>query len=224
MFIGENQPHVFRNNPVEDGRFVEAISIYFNRNAFGANFFQLPEVRMISKFLDRTAKGIDVTGNTRTYLEEKIMRLGSLSGFRRFSQFLEILDVCAGSSELVPLSDFGVELVGRDHDADRLNKVFNHVFSHLHEDIHLQDIASMVHLTPGGFCRFFRKKTRKSFFGFLIEVRISKSMELLRETGSTVSECAFDSGFRNLSHFNREFLRITAMTPTVYRQQFTVRK
>jgi len=224
MIIGENQPHVFRSNPVEEGQFVEAISIYFNRSAFGPNFFQLPEIRLINDLLDKSRYGIDVIGNTRTYLEDSIIRLTRIAGFRRFSQCLEILDILAISEDLVTLSKYGVELVGRDHDADRLNKVFNYVFSHLQDDIRLEQIAELSHLTPNGFCRFFKKKTRKSFFRFLIEARISKAMELLRETDWLVSQCAFMSGFSNLSHFNREFLKQVGMIPKMYRVQYKANK
>jgi AraC-like DNA-binding protein len=220
MMIGENQPHVFRSNPVGEGQMVEAVSIYFNRNAFGPNFFQLPEMRLIDALLHRSRSGLDIIGNTRTYLEDKIIRLAKMEGFRKFSQFLEILDVMAKSSDVVVLSDYQVELVGKDNDADRLNKVFNYVFSHLQEEIRLDQIAEVAHLTPNGFCRFFKKKTRKSFFRFLIEARISKAMEMLRETDFPVSRCAFEAGFGNLSYFNREFLRAVSMTPRNYRLQF----
>lgn len=220
MIIGANQPHVFRSNPVGEGQFVEAISIYFNRSAFGTGFFELPEIRMINNFLDRTSTGIDVTGNTRVYLEERIVRLSSLEGFRRFSQFLEILDTLASSGDLDAISEFGIELVGKDNDADRLNRIFHFVFNHLQDEIRLEQVAEVAHLSPNGFCRFFKKKTRKSFFRFLIEARISKSRELLRESERTIAQCAYESGFNNLSHFNREFLISVGMTPRQYRLQF----
>ncbi len=220
MVIGENQPHVFRSNPLEAGQFVEAISIYFNRQTFGSNFLNMPEVQRINAFLDRCRSGIDVGGITRTFLEDKLMRLPRLSGFRRFSQFLEVLDTLSVSQDLQVLSDYKMELVGRDVDAERLSKVFNYVFLNLQEEIRLEQVAEVAHLTPNGFCRFFKNKTRKTFFRFLIEVRISKSMELIRETGKPISLCAYESGFSNLSHFNREFLRQVSMTPKKYRQQF----
>lgn len=221
MMIGENQPHVFRSNPVGEGEYVEAVSIYFNRSAFGPNFFQLPEIRTIDSLLERSRSGLDIVGNTRTYLEDKIIRLARLEGFRKFAQLLEILDVLAISTDLVTLSEYRLELVGRDSDADRLNKVFNYVFGHLADEIRLEQVAEVAHLTPNGFCRFFKKKTRKPFFRFLIEARISKARELLRETDFSVSRCAFESGFGNLSHFNREFLREVSMTPRNYRYQFS---
>ena len=182
--------------------------------------FELPEIRMINNFLDRTLTGIDVTGNTRVYLEDRIVRLTSMEGFRRFLQFMEILDTLATSEDLVVISDFGIELVGKDNDADRLNRIFHFVFSHLQEEIRLEQVAEVAHLSPNGFCRFFKRKTRKSFFRFLIEARISKSRELLRESEMTIAQCAYESGFNNLSHFNREFVVAMGMTPRQYRVQF----
>jgi len=220
MIIGENQPHVFKNNPVAAGQYVEAISIYFKPAAFGQGFFQLPEVRLINNFLNSSKAGYDVAGNTRTYLEDQIMRLPKLSGFASLTRFLQILDTLASSADLTVLSPDPLELVGKDMDADRLNRIFNYVLSHLQDEIRLDEIASVAHLSPNGFCRFFKKKTRKSFFHFLVETRISKSMELLREKDWTISRCAFESGFGNLSYYNREFLKHAGITPRQYRRQF----
>jgi AraC-like DNA-binding protein len=36
----------------------------------------------------------------------------------------------------------------------------------------------------------------------------------------SITEVAFDSGFNNLSHFNKQFKIITGVTPMVYRKRY----
>jgi AraC-like DNA-binding protein len=47
-------------------------------------------------------------------------------------------------------------------------------------------------------------------------------MEQLREKDWPVSRVSMESGFSNLSHFNRQFKAILEMTPTEYRKQIKI--
>lgn len=49
--------------------------------------------------------------------------------------------------------------------------------------------------------------------------RIERARELLRHTLLPVTEIMLESGFMTKSNFNREFQRITGVSPTVFRQQ-----
>jgi AraC-like DNA-binding protein len=42
---------------------------------------------------------------------------------------------------------------------------------------------------------------------------------MLVETGAPVTRILFDAGFQTKSNFNREFLRITGMSPSAWRKQ-----
>ncbi|MFQ9299360.1 MAG: helix-turn-helix domain-containing protein [Blautia sp.] len=44
--------------------------------------------------------------------------------------------------------------------------------------------------------------------------------EALRSTTRSVSEIAYDNGFRNLSNFNRQFRNKVGCTPQMYRKEF----
>jgi AraC-like DNA-binding protein len=49
--------------------------------------------------------------------------------------------------------------------------------------------------------------------------RIKDACRLLADTDLPVTRILFDAGFQTKSNFNREFLRVTGMSPTVWRQQ-----
>jgi AraC-like DNA-binding protein len=217
MVIGENLPHVFKSNPTEDGSMVEAISLYFNRRAFGETFFDLPEMSRVRILLDKAGGGLDVKGTSRTYIEEKLKRMKVLEGFDRFLGLLEILRSLSRSDQIIELDIRRKDLFSHPQDAERLNRVFNYVFSHLGDPIRIEEMARMTHFTPSGFCRYFKTKTRRSFIAFLNEVRIQRAKELLRDKDWTVARIAMESGYDNLSNFNRQFRKMTGQTPRIYR-------
>lgn len=218
MMISENVPHVFKSEPSEDGQMVEAISLYFNREAFGPKFFSIPEMQSVGNFLNLSKGGWDIGGATRAFVELKINQISQMDGFDRVIVLLEILRALSKSASLTALNPNQRDYYLDRRDSERLNQVFDYVFSNFDKPIQLKEMAEMTHFTVNGFCRYFKNKTRRSFVTFLNEVRISKAMEQLRAKDWSVSRVAMESGFSNLSHFNRQFKAIHGMTPTDYRR------
>ncbi|HMH32420.1 MAG TPA: AraC family transcriptional regulator, partial [Puia sp.] len=66
------------------------------------------------------------------------------------------------------------------------------------------------------FCKYFKMRTKKTFSFFLNEVKVSYACRLLAEGNLNVLQICYESGYNNLSNFNRQFKRITKMTPTAY--------
>ena len=50
------------------------------------------------------------------------------------------------------------------------------------------------------------------------EYRVEEAKRLLADTDRTVSEIMLESGFQTKSNFNREFLRVTGISPSAFRQ------
>ena len=66
--------------------------------------------------------------------------------------------------------------------------------------------------------RWFKEATGRSFGGYLIEYRLEKAAYALRNSGDTVLEIAEQTGFENLSNFNRLFRKRFEMTPSAFRK------
>ena len=75
-------------------------------------------------------------------------------------------------------------------------------------------------MTVPAFCRYFKKLTHKTFTHFVNEFRVVHACKLLSEQQLPISEVCFESGFNNLSHFNKSFKKITEKSPTEYRKDF----
>ncbi|MFT6050332.1 MAG: AraC-like DNA-binding protein [Patiriisocius sp.] len=87
-----------------------------------------------------------------------------------------------------------------------------------HQKISLEDIASIANMTKNAFCKYFKKRTNKTYVSFLTEVRIENACKLLKsDKDVSINEIAYKVGFNNISNFNRKFKEVKKMTPLSYR-------
>lgn len=108
-------------------------------------------------------------------------------------------------------------------DNDRLKVIIQYLLDHYSEKITLDEIASQLSLSSGECCRFFKKATGQSLFSYLKNLRINKSMELLKNPDLSLSEIAAAVGFCNQSYFTDCFRKAQNITPKKYRE-LTLRK
>lgn len=78
-------------------------------------------------------------------------------------------------------------------------------------------------MTPTAFCKFFKKHTKKTFVGFLNEIRIEKACQVLvNKRTENISEAAYQCGFNTAVHFNRVFRSIMGISPSQFILAHTV--
>ena len=103
--------------------------------------------------------------------------------------------------------------------SQKINKVYHYTIANFRKPIALADVAALTNHSIAGFCRYFKTRTRKSYFQYLTDVRIAYACELLRDGHLDVTRVSFASGFNNLSHFHKQFRKIVKMTPSEYREK-----
>ncbi|MBN3264415.1 helix-turn-helix domain-containing protein [Pectobacterium brasiliense] len=64
----------------------------------------------------------------------------------------------------------------------------------------------------------------RNFSQVINEYRIEEAKRLLSQTDSRITDIMLESGFQTKSNFNREFLRLTGMSPSVWRSQYPLRE
>ncbi len=100
-----------------------------------------------------------------------------------------------------------------------VNSVLEYIHNHYTEDISLNDLTAIAHMSKEHLCRLFKKSTGQSPITYLKQYRILKSCYYLKETDKKISEVCSLVGFNNVSYFNREFLRVLQTTPSKYRSR-----
>jgi len=224
LLIGPNLPHYMRNDEKyyqgDPGLRVRAIVVHFRYDFLGENFFELPEMAPIKKLLENSVRGIQVYGDTQSKLVYKMESLLKLSGYERLRCLLDILHIIAHSREQRILSSMGFQNSFTLHDAERINQVFDYLLRNFTEEISLSEAAAKSHMTTTAFCKFFKKRTGKTFSHVLNEIRIGHACKLFIEQGCSVSDVCYASGYNSLSYFNRKFKEHTKYSPLEYLRRF----
>jgi AraC-like DNA-binding protein len=118
--------------------------------------------------------------------------------------------------------EIGEKLKKISYDAKRASifRAIDYMEKHFQDPLSLTEVARSAFLSPSYFSHLFRKTTSTSFAHYLQQIRVREAKKLLRQTERNVTEIAFDSGFNNLSHFNRVFRKLVGANPTEYRSHF----
>lgn len=85
------------------------------------------------------------------------------------------------------------------------------------KDISPESCAEHTGTTLFFLSRSFKQVTGKHFWDILMEVRMNKAKELLRDTDLLISDVAEQSGFQH-SNFHRIFKKMEGMNPTQYKE------
>lgn len=101
----------------------------------------------------------------------------------------------------------------------KLKQVIDYIHNHLDQDLSLNALAAMVHMSPTYFARLFKQSTGFAPHQYIIHHRIELAKRLLFRPELSITEIAYRVGFANQGHFNRHFKKLTGMTPGSIRQQ-----
>lgn len=220
VMIGPNVPHEWCSDKNTGTGQSEAIYLLFNTEIMGNDFWNLPESKIILKIIQKSQRGIKLTGKT---LEEGTLLMKAIDtsyGFSRIIQLLTILELIAFGNEYQYLASPVIQNEIDERDSIRLNKVYKYAIDNLHEKISLDKAAGIANLSTPAFCRYFKKRTNKSFMQFLNEIRIGEACRFLVNENHSVADICFNCGFNNISYFIRQFKKITGYTPLDYRKKF----
>jgi two-component system, response regulator YesN len=87
-------------------------------------------------------------------------------------------------------------------------------------ELSVQEISDHLELTASYVISAFKEATGTTVKQFLLEYRIEKARELLRERSHKVSDIAVQVGFKDGEYFAKVFRKFTGMTPSEYRERF----
>lgn len=220
VFIGSNVPHLWLSDPVfyEKNSSLQSrvIVTYFNPKLFVQIFDSIKEFQPIRDMIRQSSKGIRIWGETRNIIADKLIELSELEGFKKVEGLLQIMN-------LISVSEEKGQVVNDDSDhyddlyPDRLVNVIKFIKDNLHDQITLHQVADIACMTEQSFCRFFKKRIKKSFSQFLNELRIAQARELLIQTDKPVNAIAYLCGFKSSSHFCHVFKGYSGESPVQYK-------
>ena len=219
VLIGENLPHMWLNDDEyfkkSSNLIAEAVSIHFEKEFLGPEFFNIPEMNHISKLIIRAKLGIKFTDVSEDIIH-KFNHIVDLNGFEKTMELINLLNYLANHKHYTLLSSSGYMDSFTYIDNENMIKTYEYVYKNFKDVIYLKDVADVINMNPASFSRFFKRLNRKPFSRFLNDVRIGYSCKLMIESKSDITSICFESGFNNISNFNRQFKKIKRMSPSKY--------
>ena len=106
-------------------------------------------------------------------------------------------------------------------------RVLGYIDENIEQKILLEDLAAIAGLSQHHFARAFKQSFGSSPHQYLIQTRIIRAQQLLRNTNMDINEVAIACGFSNQSHLHRHFKKQTGITPRQFahqRQYFNIKQ
>lgn len=101
----------------------------------------------------------------------------------------------------------------------RIAETITHLETNYREDVNLEALAQIARMSKRSFIRAFQSATGSSPIAYLIQLRVNRAAQLLRQTDASVTDIAFQVGFNDSNYFSRKFHSLLGSTPRAYRQQ-----
>lgn len=228
VLMGPNLPHIWQNDEVflskPHEQKVKSTVIYFPPD-FLLNLTDEPALLgPIAQLVKRSYRGLVFHGNTKKHIVKKLKHLSKENNLKKIIIFLELVHLLSESTEYTYLASVSYKNLYDEKDTDRISKVYQYMMQNFQHEISLHDVASLCHMTPNAFCRYFKSRTQKSVVQFLNELRIGHASKLLQNDAYTISDICYECGYNNTANFNKFFKAIHKITPSAYRKKLSVTK
>ena len=223
FLTGPNLPHNWVTDSVSSEKIeIRDMLVQFSQKSFEKLAEGFPEFGGIRKMLDLAASGILFKGFNPTFARGHMEAIRDNTGPERILAFIRFLVRLNEHAEKVTLSE--TKLVNADGNSKyaRIGNIIDHILENFDVDLNAVDAADMAGMSLTTFGRNFSSVTGHSFVEFVNRVRIGQACGMLYASDDQVTSICFDVGFKNVANFNRHFLKIKGMTPSIYRE--TARK
>ena len=212
--------HVWEQNTCTSDD-IREITVQFYLDLSDDGFLSRNPFHSLRKMLKEARKGLSFPMDAIMRVYQQLDTLSSVKdGFYAVMQFLTILyelSRCEGARTLATSSYAKVEV---ESDSRRVLKVKNYIAKNYMDEIRLNTLADIVGMSPSAFSRFFKLHTGRNLSDYIIEMRLGYASRMLVDTARSIAEISFQSGFNNLSNFNRIFKKKKGCSPSEFRENY----
>jgi AraC-like DNA-binding protein len=224
VLMGPNVPHIWINDDVfykgNKQLRSRAVVIYFSPHLLD-HLLEPSALTGLRALLNKADRGLEILGKAKAHIRKTLSMIHQKDGLPQLIDFLGILDILSHTKETRFFSGPRFVNTYTEQDVGRINAIYQFLMQNFKQDIQLGEVAAIALMAPTAFCRFFKLRTNKTLSYFLNELRVRHACDLLLNTGKTVAEISYESGYHNMTNFNKFFKGITGLTPSGYRAKFS---
>ena len=133
---------------------------------------------------------------------------------------LELLQLLAETRHVKGICSEEYALDFNENQLGRIKIVYEHIMENFAKDVSIKEIADKLNISEAAFYKFIKKHTKKTYTQIINEFRINYASKLLMTSDKTISEICFESGYNNVSYFNRKFKEIMQQTPHAFKSRY----
>lgn len=219
VLLAPGLPHYWQDHGVRSGSKHKVVVVQFSDMLIPEELRSTSHYRQIMWALDNSKYGLEMVNS---YKEEALKLIDGLKENNELETYFGILKVLHlfGNEKVVrKLCSEGYTQPNLKDEAGRLESVLLYIQKNYSRKLTIEEVANRVFLSPSAFSHYFKKRTRKSFTDFIMDLRLGKAAQLLHLDEMPVARVGYESGFQNISHFNRSFSKKYKLTPLKFRKQ-----
>ncbi len=224
LITGKELEHVWEQHECISKE-IREITIQFSPDLFFNNFISKNQFDSIRRMLDRAQCGLSFPIQAIMRVYNWLDKLASEEqGFYAVAHFLCILYELSLYDDAKVLASSSFAKMEISSESRRVQKVLKYIADHYQEEIRLSTLANIVGMTPASFSRFFRLRTGKTLSDYIMDIRLGFACRMLVDSTMNIAEICYESGFNNLSNFNRMFKRQKGCLPKKFREYYRKKK
>lgn len=217
VFVYENKIHTLKQG------------FYLNKPHIEDLYWQENEDLFIIYWVHFTGYGVDEVLKTVNLLNGGVYDVGECDEVAQlFKRLIKEISAKKHGYETVTSSLLMmiISLLGRklyihdmlkkeDYDP-RIDKAVEYIHDHYHESLSIKKLAVLSDLSPSHFARLFKQHTGMYPVQFIINHRLEKACNLMRNTKLSLKEIACAIGFDDQLYFSRLFKKHIGTSPSSF--------
>lgn len=220
VLIGSNLEHTWEQHSCKS-KTMREVTIQFSPELFSESLLHKDHMQSIQQLLEKAHNGVAFGMGAIMRIYTKFNEIATAKpGFYRFIKLMEILYELSIDDDYHILASSGFSHNKTIPDSRRVRKVEEYIDKHFKEEIRLQTVSDIAGMTPTAFSRFFKLRTGRTLSDYIIDIRLGYAARQLVDTTTSVVEICYDSGFNNVSNFNRIFKKRKGCSPTTFRENY----
>jgi len=225
FLVKPNEPHLFfKDESLPDNDQIHIIHLFFSLDKLKP-FFEMTELQAVKNFFYNLDTSKSLPATYAAALKNLFISLDAEEGVSKLLKVIDVFRFLLNQEQHLISIYSGLNKVDfHDSDGLRINSVIKYALENYRKNVTVDEVSTLIHMTPTAFCKFFKKHTKKTFVAFLNEIRIEKACQLLvNKRAENISEAAYQCGFNTAVHFNRVFRSIMHISPTQFIAAHTVK-
>ncbi|MGL5076510.1 MAG: helix-turn-helix domain-containing protein [Waterburya sp.] len=99
----------------------------------------------------------------------------------------------------------------------KLRQAIDYINANLDRKLKLDDVAQLIDLSQFYFCHLFKQSTGVAPYQYIIQQRVAKAQQLIKQKKLPLAEIALECGFSSQSQMTQHFRKCVGVTPKAYR-------